>query len=272
MTTKPLLLMLASLLGAASAAAQPGAATPEDAIRMLMRAVYANDVAAYEAVTRPHPARHRLVEGGAVNEEALRAMDEDPGRLQIEQVQAFLHRGRAAAPGGDGGFPDGTTARYLVSDGRSPMIVSLVKGPGGWKVDVRWWLKMIELAEGGGFEPGTADHAARALTAALVRLDREAAAHLVTPGADLDLLFAGAPSQPEPSGHLDALVFEMPLVEIGPGEFAALPTGRVVEGSDREDRKVLVGLLGRVEVPFVMRRVEGEWRVEAEPYFALLMQ
>jgi hypothetical protein len=271
MTLQILLLILASLFAAVAAAAQP-AASPEDAIRALMRALYADDRAAYEAVTVPHPDRHRLVQGGAVNEEALRELEDDPGMLQIEQVQPFLHQGQPAAPDAEGRLPDGTTTRYMVSDGRSPMIVSLVQRSDGWKVDVRWWLKMIEMAEGMGFTPGTADYAARALTASLVQLDRASAARFVMPGADMELLFAAAPSHPEPSGHLDALVAEMPLVEIGPGEHAVLPTGRVVEGSDGEERRVLVGLLGVVEVPFVVRRVEGEWRVEAEPYFLVLNQ
>jgi hypothetical protein len=38
------------------------------------------------------------------------------------------------------------------------------------------------------------------------------------------------------------------------------------------DRKVLVGLFGPVEIPFVVRRIDGDWRVEPEPYFVLMMQ
>ena len=36
--------------------------------------------------------------------------------------------------------------------------------------------------------------------------------------------------------------------------------------------KVLVGLLGSVEIPFVVRRVGVEWRVEPQPYFLLIEQ
>ena len=63
---------------------------------------------------------------------------------------------------------------------------------------------------------------------------------------------------------------EMPLVEVGPGEFYRMPSGRVVEGSASTDRKVIVGQFGPVEMPFELRRVGGEWHVEAEPYFALI--
>jgi len=59
---------------------------------------------------------------------------------------------------------------------------------------------------------------------------------------------------------------EMPLVEIGPGEFCRMPSGRVVEGFAAADRKVIVGQFGPVEMPFVLRRIDAGWRVEVEPY------
>ena len=62
----------------------------------------------------------------------------------------------------------------------------------------------------------------------------------------------------------------MPLVEIGPGEFVEMPSGRVVEGAAADDRKVLIGLFGPTEMGFVVRKAGTEWRVEAEPYFLLL--
>ena len=36
--------------------------------------------------------------------------------------------------------------------------------------------------------------------------------------------------------------------------------------------KVLVGLMGSVEIPFVVRLIGKEWRVEPQPYFALINQ
>jgi hypothetical protein len=62
----------------------------------------------------------------------------------------------------------------------------------------------------------------------------------------------------------------MPIVEIGPGEFCEMPSGRVIEGSRRDDMKVLVGLMGSIEIPFIVRRVGAEWRVEPEPYLPLI--
>ena len=62
----------------------------------------------------------------------------------------------------------------------------------------------------------------------------------------------------------------MPLIEIGPGEFTAMPSGRVVEGVQRDDLKVLVGIYGPLEMPFVVQRIGTRWRVQPEPYFLLI--
>jgi hypothetical protein len=83
----------------------------------------------------------------------------------------------------------------------------------------------------------------------------------------MELLFAGAPRQREPSGHLEALVAEMPIVELRPGEFRRLVTGEVVEGSSSGETRLLVGLMGSVEIPFVVENVRGEWRVRPQPFF-----
>ena len=70
-----------------------------------------------------------------------------------------------------------------------------------------------------GMDRTTPDFAARALTASMIALDRKGAARFAMPGASMDVLFAGAPPYKEPSGHLDALALEMPIIEVNPGEF-----------------------------------------------------
>ena len=131
---------------------------------------------------------------------------------------------------------------------------------------------MLELSQGEAPRAGTPQHAIRVLLASMLALDRSRAQQMIAPGGSLDLLWSGAPRQREPSGHLEALVGEMPLVEIKPGEFFAMPSGRIVEGVQTENRKVLVGMFGSVEMPFVVQRIRGEWKVEAEPYFYLMMR
>ncbi len=253
-----------------AAAAQP-AETPEEVIRSLLKAIYANDIATYEKLTVPDPRRQWLTTGGRVNERGLRELQEDPESVQIRMKRGFTHRGRPVEPGKDG-YPVGTTSLFMVAHGGGPMMVTLTKRAEGWKVDLRWWLAMVELSSVKAPPRGSASSAARSLIGSLVALDRKQAVRFATPSANLDMLFAGAPSQREPSGHLEALTIEMPIVEVGAGEFYEFPSGRIVEGTQREDMKVLVGLMGSVEIPFVLRRIGTEWRVEPEPYFMLIMR
>lgn len=269
-----LVMMVGVVPVSAAARTRPAAVSddPEITIRALVKAIYANDVAAYEQLTLPDPRRARLVQGGSVNQEKLRQLKEDPSGLQMVRKQPFRYRGQPVAPDASGVFPAGTTVHYMVAHYGSPMMVTLVRKPEGWKVDLRWWLAMLDLASGAPPKPDSPEFAVRSLTAALIALDKQKAAQFVAPPVNLDALFAGAPSSREPSGHLDALVYEMGLVEIGPGEFSTMPSGHIVEGSSADDRKVLVGFFGSVEVPYVLRRVGFSWKVIAEPYFLLLMQ
>lgn len=264
--------LIALVITAGGLTQSSSASRPEDVIRSLLKAIYSNDVTAYESLTVPDPRRSRMVSGGRVNEAALRELEEDPSALQIKMKRPFKHRGLAVEPDGKGDYPVGTTSLYLAAHRGNPTVIRLEKRQEGWKVDLRWWLAMMEMASSKGPQRGTADYSARALIAALVALDRKRAAQFAVPDANLELLFAWAPSQREPSGHLDALVLEMPIVELSPGEFCDMPSGRVLEGSQREGTKLLLGILGSVEIPFVVRRVGGEWRVEVEPYFPLIMR
>ncbi len=245
--------------------------TPEPVIRSLVMAMYGNDVAAYEKLTVPHPLRARLTAGGRVNESALQELKDYPGGLQIKEKRPLLYRGEPATPGADGNYPVGTTGLYRVSH-RNSMVVKLVRTADGWKVDLRWWIAMTDMASGKAPARGSPELAIRSMLHAMLRLDRGTAAKYLTDPRDIDILFIDAPRQREPSGVLEASVEEMPLVEIGPGEFYPMAIGPVVEGVTDPNRKVLVGLFGPIEMPFVVRRVSGEWRVEAQPYFDLMNQ
>jgi hypothetical protein len=241
-------------------------------IRRLVRAMYANDPAVFKRLTLPNPRIGLLTTGGRMNQDGLRELDQDPEGLQIIMKRRFEYRGVAARPDATGKYPMGTTAVYVVAHHRSPMVVVVQKKKDGWKVDPRWWIGMVDLSSDRAPAPGTAGYSARALLAALIATDSNEVRRYAVPGANLDILFDGAPSQREPSGQIDALAMEMPIVELSPGEFRVLPMGKVVEGSAKPDVKVLVGLLGSVEIPFLVRLIGKEWKVEPQPYFALINQ
>ena len=193
-------------------AAQDQRNRPEDVIRALVVAMYANDVGAYNQLTIPHPQRSRLTTGGRVNQERLSALKEDPDSLQIVGQRPPMFRGQDVEPDAKGDYPVGTTALYVAAHGGSPMVVTLARRADGWTVDLRWWIALMELAAGREPAPDTPEMTIRSLLAAMLELDRAAASRLAAPGADMNVLFADAPRQREPSGVLEASVIEMPLV------------------------------------------------------------
>ena len=251
--------------------AQQVSDSPESVIRSLALAIYGNDVATYEKITLPHPQLSRLTAGGRVNESALQELKQNPGALQIRERRPLLFKGEPATPGPGGAYPVGTTGFYVMAH-RSPMTVTVVKTAQGWKIDPRWWIAMMELATGPGPAKDSAEDVIKSCLFAMLRLDREAATRFLADAREIDLLFLEAPRQREPSGVLEGSLAEMPLVEIAPGEFYPVPVGKVVEGVKDPNRKVLVGLFGPIEMPFVVRRVGSAWRLDAQPYFLLMNQ
>lgn len=265
-----LLLGLACLGALApAAAAQDAPDSPEPAIRELVTALYAHDVAAYERLTLAHPSRAALTASGRRNDAALRELQQNPDGLQVRQQRPYLLRGAEVEPGANGRYPDGTTAFFMVAHRGGPMMLLLQRRPEGWRADVRWWA--AGLAQSGAPPVRESpEFAVRAMLRAMFQIDRAGAARWLTDPRGLELLFASAPSQREPSGVYEATVEEMPLVPLGAGEFHPLPTGEMAEGGTAADRRLLVGWFGPTEIPFVVRRLNGQWRVEPQPYFAVL--
>jgi len=253
-----------------AAGASRAAAAPERAVRDFITALAMHDAQAFARAIRPDPRASRFINPQPLTPdqrtEAVRRLE----TLQVRPTDDISLRGESVKPDKQGDYPVGTVAHFLASGNGGPALVTLVREPDGWKVDLRWWLAMIDMQSAPAPADGAPDHSIRSLLLALTGLDREEAIRYAVPGADLKVLFAGAPSVREPSGVLEASAMEMPLVEVGAGEFYRLPSGRVVEGSTAADRKVFVGQYGPVEIPFVLRRVGAAWRVEAEPYFMLI--
>jgi hypothetical protein len=259
-------LCLCLLTGAAARAA---ADRPERAVREFIRALAMHDTQAFSRAIRPDPRASRFVNPQPLTSEGQMEAARRLEMLQVSRRDDVLLRGKSVDADAQGDYPVGSVGRFIASGNGGPAVVTLVREPDGWKVDLRWWLAMLDMANGQPPAAGSPDFAIRNLTLALIALDRNEALRFVTPGAEISVLFAGAPSVREPSGVLEATAMEMPLVEVGSGEFYRMPSGRVVEGATAVDRKVIVGQFGPVEMPFVLRRIGGAWRVEAEPYFLL---
>ena len=259
------------LLGAAAAsisAAPPAVDSPEPVVRAFYRALLKGDAAGYHAAIVEDPRAERFLVKEPPDADKAREVDMESQTFTMRQLQPFRLKGKETTPA-DGKYPVGTTTRYLANFPASLTVISVVRAADGWKVDMRWWDAIAVLMQKD-VQNGTPEYAVKSLMASLVFLKRDEAKKYIVPDGDMSVLFAGAPSAPEPSDQLISLVGEMPVVEIGPGEFYPMPSGRVVEGPGDADHKLLVGLFGPREVPFLVQRAGGEWRVMVEPYFNVI--
>jgi hypothetical protein len=263
---------LAVALGLCAAAqplaAAPGVDSPEPVIRAFYRALLQGDTVAYHQTIVEDPRADKFLMKQPPDADKAHEIDMESQAFTMRQLQPFRSRGKETSPV-DGKYPVGTTTRYLANFPASLTVISVVRAKDGWKVDMRWWDAIAELMQKD-VENGTPEYAVKSLLASLVFLKKDEAKKYIVPDGDLDVLFAGAPSQPEPSDQLISLVGEMPVVEIGPGEFYPMPSGRVVEGLNDADHKLLVGLFGPREIPFLVHKAAGEWRVAVEPYFTII--
>src|SRR5262245_66538001 len=104
------------LIGVAILASAVSAQTnsPEAVIRSFVRAMYSNDLAAYEALTLPIPGRERLEKGGAVNVEAKEELEQNPEAVQLRVARPYQFRGREVGTGAGGECPLRKTVRLGV--------------------------------------------------------------------------------------------------------------------------------------------------------------
>ena len=243
---------------------------PARTAREFMRAVYSNDAVQFAATTVPNADSSKLLGKQPLSSERLAEVAEATARLRLEQVQPFTYRGTLATPAGDGSYPPGTITRYLTSFRGVPMVISMVRDQESWKVDVRWWLAMIDLQRSPRPSRGSPEFAIKALLTTVISGNRDDAARFTTPTGDVGVVFQGTPRRPDPSDQFIALALEMPLVESQSGEYYKLPSGEIADGSPLADRKVLVGLYGPHELVFAVRKVGDEWRVEPQAYYPLM--
>lgn len=260
------LLVLTSIL--------PGVGTPSDdpeaVVRTFLRAAKSHDVARFSAMVFPQGAGAVLISSEPVPNEKLKEIETETSSLKLRQVQPFRRLGVAASRGPSGDYPDGTTTRYLTLEGDST-VVTLVKREGRWLVDVRWWLKLREMALRD--EKTRLDEKElliKKFLLNLLRLNRRDVARSLVPGADIEIALEGAPRVPEPSDVLPSLAIEMPLVEADPDEVYPLLSGKLVKRSATGDETVMIGLFGPFEMVFRLRRVEKEWRIVPEPYYRII--
>jgi len=208
-----------------------GATTePERAVREFIRALAMHDAEAFGQAVRPDTRARRFLNPQPLTAEGKAEAARRLETLQVRRSDDVLLRGEPVEADGRGDYPVGSVGHFIASGNGGPALVTVVREKDGWKIDLRWWLAMLDMADARPPAAGSPDHAIRNLILALIALDRNEASRFVVPGAEMSVLFDGAPSVREPSGVLESAAMEMPLVEVGAGEFYSMPSGRIVEG------------------------------------------
>jgi hypothetical protein len=244
---------------------------PEAVVRAFMLAAYSHDAAQFDGLVFPPRTAGVLLSTEPVPKSRRAEIETEAKALQLKQLQPFRQRGIVVNPGLGGVYPDGTTTRYSTSFEGDLTVTSVVKKEGHWLVDVRWWLKIKEMSLRD--EKARIDEkelVIKRFLLNLLRLNRRAVSDSLVPGANPDIAFEGAPQVPEPSDVLPSLAIEMPLVEAEADEVYPLLSGKLAKNSATGEEVVMVGLYGPFEMVFLLRRVQGEWRIVPEPYYRII--
>lgn len=245
---------------------------PEPVMQAVIRAMLAGDQPGLEKHTLPHPQRALLLKNAPRGGDEPNRLMEETRELKFRQVRNYRLNGRPVQAAASG-YPVGTTARFMAPVHGTLTVITVVKTAEEWKVDLRWWIEMIEMARRDSISKESPEYVIKSFVLALLRLNKTEARKFVTPETDMSMVFAGAPPYAEPSDQLPMLAIEMPLVEALPEESYLLPSGQIARGSEKPDeRKVLVGLFGPTEMVFEVIKVKTEWKVIGLSYFRLLNQ
>ena len=115
----------------------------------------------------------------------------------------------------------------------------------------------------------TPEDALRSFMLAVLAQDGAAVQEVTLPNPDRDWLLKGQPAPPEVIKDATAQFAKLPIKRLKSGESVALPRGKqyIVAVSDvGEDRAVL--LPQGAPVPTRLRKVDGHWKVAADPFIA----
>jgi hypothetical protein len=249
---------------ACSSVAAAASSTPDSVVRNFLRALFTSDAAALRTTTLPGTDIDALLGAPALSAEERAQLDADLGTLEPRWTGPFLVRGEPveaanALVGARATFSTGVRGLWLGAP--------VVRTDAGWRVDADFFIEGRKSAQAPPErdDPRVVARAFLGMTLAneLDQLDEVSARH-VEPAE------VGSPNG-LPGGDLDqiiSLAMEMPVVPARAGTAYKLPSGELVAAGSDPKRVLYVGLMGPVEVPFVLVQVGGAWKVEPQNYFA----
>jgi hypothetical protein len=236
-------------------AQQSPVAEAEQAARGFLYALYANDAADVQRRILPGDDASPLIGRGTLTPAQLDRLREDINGLPMRV--------------GTQSSPDGAKIVYLTHYRGVGFVLPLQRTSDGWKVDVRFWLAMRNQRE---VRPQKTDPeiVAKSFLCYLLAKEPQALNQFTSQPIKGEEYTAANNLPPGDLDHILSLCVEMPIVRARAGERVVLPSGEVVVGGEHADSVVLIGLMGPVEVPFLLKRVGEAWKVTPQKYFEML--
>ena len=262
---------LIGLFSAPPAISQPTAVgETEQAARDFLYHLYANDAAAVERSILPGDDSAALIGPQTFTQAELDKLKTYISRLPLH-VGAPPSLDGKALPSSGAPFPIGTKIVYLTQFRGVAFAVPLQRTENGWKVDLRFWLAMRKQRD---VRPQKTDPeiAAKSFLCNLLAKEPDALNQFTSQRINGEEYTAANNLRPGDLDQILSLCVEMPIVRARAGERVALPSGEVIAADVESDSLVLIGLMGPVEVPFLLRRVDDVWKVVPQKYFEMLRQ
>lgn len=252
-----------------TAVAQPsGPKDAEQAARDFLYALYANDATDVQRRVLPGDDSSALIGRQTLTPAQLETLKTDISRLPLHAGAPPSFDGKLL-PASTASFPVGTKVMYLTSYRSVAMVLPLQHTENGWKVDMRFWLAMLKQRN---VRPEKTDPeiVAKGFLCYLLAKQPEALNQFAAQPINAEEYTAANNLPPGDLDHILSLCVEMPIVRARAGERVALPSGEVVVGDAQADSLVMIGLMGPVEVPFLLKRVGDAWKVVPQKYFEML--
>ena len=240
---------------------------PKRVAHTALMALLRGDAAAFTRVTLPTEGVDALLRSMTPTPDRKAQVEEQLERVRLSSQMPPLFPGEPIED--ERRAPAGTRIVYVTQLGGALVPVVVVKTEKGWLVEPRYWVAERRQAT------STPDMAAPETVAKrflfhIVNDDADELKALSAQPETVDDLTRNNSMAGADRGHVAALCMEMPATRARTGEKVRLPAGTVVAATDGSDEAIVVALLGSVEVPFMLKRVKGQWKVVPQPYFEWL--
>jgi hypothetical protein len=217
-------------------------------IHRVFRSMFSGDLDSLQRDALPHPHLVRLV--------TMRPPVEDlDWRLEELQMHEIAR------------YPDGHVIAHAFFLGCIMPITLRPDDSGAWKADMRWWMVATE-------PPTELFQKARMALYAMVTGDDELLSKTCFFREGIDLLTqSGAPSGEH--GVYEDVCANMPMIELAAGERYPWPVGEMDIAKPDDctgDHRLLMAQFGGDEITFRMKRINGEWFVDPEPFITMAQQ